>query len=191
MTASHRTAGIDCNYTDDWHCGCLQGYLLSLWLLAGIHSLEAWAQFQYKSCLFRYRGTHNKDEMLVLLPHLLTHWGRVTHICVSNLTIIGSDNGLAPARRQAIIWTNAGILLIGPCGTNFSEILIGIQTFSFKKIRLKMSSAKFRPFCLSLNVLMEIPMLVWWHVCNGWVRGNKEVWLLCNLDLLSTDSRIK
>ena len=50
----------------------------------------------------------------------LTHWGRVTHICVGNLTIIGPDNGLSPGRRQAIIWTNAGILLIGPWGTNFS-----------------------------------------------------------------------
>ena len=57
----------------------------------------------------------------------------MTHICVGNLTIIGSDNGLSPRRRQAIIWINAGILLIGPLGTNFSEILIGIQTFSFKK----------------------------------------------------------
>ena len=36
----------------------------------------------------------------------------VTHICVGNLTIIGSDNGLSPDRRQAIIWINAGILLI-------------------------------------------------------------------------------
>ena len=48
------------------------------------------------------------------LNYTLTHWGRVTHICVSNLTIIGSDTGLSPDRRQAIIWTNAGILLIGP-----------------------------------------------------------------------------
>ena len=52
----------------------------------------------------------------------LTHWGRMTHICVGNLTIIGSDNGLSPGRRQAIIWTNTGILSIGPLGTNFSEI---------------------------------------------------------------------
>ena len=85
---------------------------------------------------------------------LLTHWGRVTHICVVNLTIIGSDNGLSPGRRQAIIWTNAWILLIGPLGTNFIEILIGIQIFSFKKMHLKMSSAKWRPFCLGLNVLI-------------------------------------
>ena len=76
----------------------------------------------------------------------LTHWGRVTHLCVGKLTIIGSDNGLSPERRQAIIWTNAGILLIGTLGTNFTEILIGIQTFSFKKMHLKMSSAKWRPF---------------------------------------------
>ena len=44
----------------------------------------------------------------------LTHWGQVTHICVSKLTIISSDNGLSPGRRQAIIWNNAGILLIEP-----------------------------------------------------------------------------
>ena len=89
------------------------------------------------------------DEMT---SPFLTHWGRVTHICVGKLTIIGSDNGLSPRRRQAIIWTNAGILLIGPLGTNFSEIQIGIQTFSFKKMYLKMGSAKWRPFCLGLNV---------------------------------------
>ena len=69
------------------------------------------------------------------------------------LTSIGSDNGLSPGRRQAIIWTNAGIFLIGPLGTNFSEILIEIHTFSFKKMHLKMSSEKWRPFCLGLHVL--------------------------------------
>ena len=80
----------------------------------------------------------------------LTHWGRVTHICVGKLSIIGSDNGLSPGRRLAIIWTNAGILLIGPLGANFNEIIIAIPTFSFKKMRFKMSSAKWRPFCLGL-----------------------------------------
>ena len=82
-----------------------------------------------------------------------THWGRVTHTCVGNLTFIGPDNGLAPGRRQAIIWSNARILLIGPWGANFSEILIGIQAFSVTKMHLKMSSAKGRPFCVGLNVL--------------------------------------
>ena len=83
----------------------------------------------------------------------LTHWGRVTHICVSKQTSIGSDNGLSPGRRQAIIWTNAGVSSIGPLGANFSENLNEILTFSFKKMRLKVSSAKWRPFCLGLNVL--------------------------------------
>ena len=67
----------------------------------------------------------------------LTHYGRVTHICVCKLTII---------------WSNAGILLIGSLGTNFSETSIAVQTFSFKKMHLKMSSAKWRPLCLGLNV---------------------------------------
>ena len=84
----------------------------------------------------------------------ITHWGRVTHICVSKLTIIGSDNGLAPGRRQTIIWTNAGILLIGALGTNFSEILIEIHTFSSKRMQLEMSSAKCRAFCFGLKVLI-------------------------------------
>ena len=97
----------------------------------------------------------------------LTHWGQVTHICVSNL-IIGSDNGLPPGRRQAIIWTNAGILLIGPLGTNFSEISIGIQTFSFKKLHLKTSSAKWRLFCLGLN---ELTHLTCNHTYEIWNQG--------------------
>ena len=83
----------------------------------------------------------------------LSHCSQVTHICVGNLTIIDSDNGLTPSRRKAIIWTNAGILWITPVGTKFNEILMEIHTFSFKKMHLKGSSAKWRPFCLGLNVL--------------------------------------
>ena len=92
--------------------------------------------------------------------------------CVVKLTIIGSDSDLS----QAIIWTNAGVLLNGPLGTNFIEILIGIQIFSLKKMHLKMSSAKWRPFCLGLNVLMyaadEIMVhptdKVWWRIMLRW-----------------------
>ena len=77
------------------------------------------------------------------------------HICVDNLTIIGSDNGLSPYRRQSITCTNYGILLIGPLGTNFSEILIKILALSFKKMHLKTSSAKWRSFYLGLGVLKK------------------------------------
>ena len=90
---------------------------------------------------------------------LLTHWGRVMHICNSKLKIIGSDNGLSPDRRQAIIWTNAVIFSIWPLGTNFSEISIEMHTFSFKKMHWKMSSTKWWPFCLSLKLLKLLPHL--------------------------------
>ena len=83
----------------------------------------------------------------------LTYWGRVTHIYVSRLTITGSDNGLSLGRHQAIIWTNVEILVIGPIETNFSENLIDILIFSFTKMRLKVSSEKWRLFCLGLSVL--------------------------------------
>ena len=113
-----------------------------------------------------YWGLWYSIDMIIKFCYIstyctLTHWGRVMHICVSKLTIIGSDNVLSPGRRQAIIWTNAGILLIRPLGTNFSEILIRIQTFSFKKMHLKMSSANWRPFCLGLNVLTSTVASYW------------------------------
>ena len=86
----------------------------------------------------------------------LTHWGRVTHICVSKLTINGADNDLSPVWCQAIIWTNAGMLLIGPLWTNFSEILIENHIF----FHLKVSSGKWQPFCLSLKVLITGPVYI-------------------------------
>ena len=86
--------------------------------------------------------TVNGESLMFFDSSHLTHWGRVTHICVGNLTIIGSNIGLSSGRCQAIIWTNAGILFIGPLGTNFSEILAEII-------------CEKRPFCLGLNVLMS------------------------------------
>ena len=103
----------------------------------------------------------SRSLSLSLFTWLLNHWGWVTHICISTLIIIGSDNGLSPIRRQAIISTNAGLLLIRPLETNFSEILIEIHTFSFKKIHMEMF-AKWQPFCLGLNVLIELLL----HVQN-------------------------
>ena len=97
--------------------GCVQwGHFACLYLKcpSETHSRSSWS---YKN--------HKKTEK--------AKWCRVIHICVSycKLTIIGSDNGLSD-RHQAIIWSNAGILLIGPLGTNFSEIWFEIHTFSLK-----------------------------------------------------------
>ena len=94
----------------------------------------------------------------------------MTHICVGNLTIIGSDNGLSPSRRQAIIWTNAGILWIGPLGMNFNEISIEID---WRKLHMKMSSAKWCPSCLGLNVLN----ILWPGDAKICVRDLNQYWL--------------
>ena len=60
----------------------------------------------------------------------------MTHICVSYLNITGSNNGLSPDWRQAIIWINDRKLLIGPISTSFCGLLVEINIFSFKKTHL-------------------------------------------------------
>ena len=124
----------------------------------------------------------------------LTHWGRMTHICVSYLAIIGSDNSLSPGRRQAIIRINDGILLIEPLGTNFSEILIKIYTFSFKKMHLKSrlrNNCKFVPasMCQDNNTTDHTkPMLTlipdrWNKVPSIDITPIKVAWQSCGLFL--------
>ena len=65
----------------------------------------------------------------------------------------------------AIIWNNAGMLSVGPLVTNFSDFLIQIKKFSFKKMHLKMSPAKWRPFCSGLKVFIHrglvAPQAIW------------------------------
>ena len=115
----------------------------------------------------------------VICCESLTHWGQVTHICVSKLTIIGSDNGLSPSRHQAIIWTYAGILLIRPWGTSFSAILIEIDVFWLKKMHLRnvghVVSASMWPrralgrvcYVVSCNKHIDIVRLsMLWQTCN-------------------------
>ena len=132
--------------------------VLGMWSLSVSHIIILWKLFIIcvtyyyiiydNMCIIVYMYTNTLWPLKMLPPFTphswvvcewfrLTHWGRVTYICVSKLTSIGSNNGLLPGRRRAILWTNAGILLIGPSGTNFSEILIAICTFSFKKMHLK------------------------------------------------------
>ena len=114
-----------------------------------------------------------KTGCVSLSTILLTHWGRVIHIWVGQLTIIGSDNGLTPGYCQGINWTSAGILSMGPLGTNFSEISIGIQRFPFKKMHLKMSFAKWRPFSHCPNVLGNTLVFCSFH------------WIVCRMFRIS------
>ena len=102
-------------------------WLVAYWALSHYHN-QGWLVNLDLKITFWWNSIHNSFRKCIwnyvykILAILLTHWGRVMHICVSNLAIIGSDNGLSPGQPQAIIWTSAGILSIGPLGTNFSEI---------------------------------------------------------------------
>ena len=89
----------------------------------------------------------------------------MTHIYVNKLTIMGSDNGLSPGRRQAIIWTNAGILSIGPLGINFSKKIyqnynIFIQPNAFKSFVCELAAILSRPQCVKLHIKAESHPLV-------------------------------
>ena len=135
--------------TEGQWCGKHFHIMTSSWTtLVGLYlSWEGYARLRDSISV----GLYSNFDTLQWFPQLcygesmLIHWGGMTRICVGKLTTIDSDNGLSPVRRQTTIWTNAGILLIGLPGTNYSEILIKIQTFSLKKISFKMSSAKCCP----------------------------------------------
>ena len=127
------------------------------------------------SCVITQKVNIKNTYRLTSNRHHLTHWDRETHICISDLTFIGSDNSLSPGRCQAIIWTNAGLLLTGPLG-----ILIKIQTFSFMEMHLKMSSAKERLFRLDINVLTPIASWTKWTPFSrgAWSKTQKEHYLI-------------
>ena len=95
--------------------------------------------------------------ILILSVGLLTHWGRMIHICISKFTIMGSDDGLSPGQPQAIFWTNTGILLIWPLGTNFSELLIEVHIFT-QESTFEKGVCKMLAIFLCLNVLNVLLM---------------------------------
>ena len=117
---------------------------------------------------------------------VLTHWGRVAHICVSKLIIIGSDNGWAPGRSQAIIWTSAVILSIQNSEINLQRNLRGnwnifIQENIFENVVSKMVVVLFRPQCAKILSTM--------YLCNR-VLSEMSCYNLthCNEDMLQLQS---
>ena len=117
---------------------------------------------------------HVENILTLFKPVLLkTHLPIVPHVCV-NWVIISSGNGLAPVRRQAITWTNVGLLSIGLQGTNSSEIWIESLSFLFKKMHLKMSSAKMGSI-LSRGRLLNDGI---WRYWSGWALVQVKGWCL-------------
>ena len=76
-------------------------------------------------------------------------------LCSGNHVVYRQTDGRTDGRTRWIQYTPppTGLLSIRPQGEYFNEILIKIKTFSFKKIHLKVLSAKSRPFCLGFDVL--------------------------------------
>ena len=156
-------------------------YLLCCYLKAA-GALKKIAPFHHSDHLFRNLDSHDNDKIatrsylsflydgnlsisIMALSYQgvpLTHWARETHICVSKLTIIDSDNGSSPGRRQAVVCTNDGILLIGPLGTNLIEILSKIRTFSFKKMHFVPVPNVIRPIRQTTG--RSLPSHIWWHL---------------------------
>ena len=73
-------------------------------------------------------------------------WKLIRWRIYTSVNIIGSYNGSASNRWQAIIWTNVSELLVEAL-TDFNEILTKIQQFSCNKMHLKMSFAKWWQYC--------------------------------------------
>ena len=101
---------------------------------------------------------------------ILTHWSRVTHICVSKLTNIGSDNGLPPSRRQAIISTKCWYIVNWSLGNKFQWNLnqnqyIFIQENAFESVVCEMAAILSQPQCVKLSIMCcHIPHMLSWLV---------------------------
>ena len=88
--------------------------------------------------------------MYVKMELCVTHWGRVTHICVGDYWL---KNDLPPGRRQAIIWTNAEIVVIwnikNKLQWNFNRNShIFIQENTFETVVCGMAAILSRPHCV-------------------------------------------
>ena len=96
------------------------------------------------------------------------------------LAIIGSDIGLSPFRRQAIIWTNAVLLSTWSLGTNLSQIVLKIQTFSFKKMHGKLLAILSGPLCEAIQqhvYYFHVTKVACWQLASqSLVRPVNELW---------------
>ena len=122
----------------------------------------------------------------------LTYWGRMTPACVNNLTFIGSGNGLSPGRYQAIVWTNARILLIKPLRTNFSKISIEIlyifiQENTFEYTVRKMGAVLSRSECVNYEVMIScIDCPIMWTTTKGFIFYRTESICISDLNFFIT-----
>ena len=76
----------------------------------------------------------------------LTHWVRVTHLCVSELTIIGSANGLSPSHYMYQCWNNVNSNLRNKLQWNLKRnSCIFVQENAFEYVVCEIASILSRP----------------------------------------------
>ena len=96
-------------------------------------------------------------------------------------SLVQTDNGLSPSRRQAIIWTTAGLLSIGPLWTIVSEIFIKTQNFSSNQNHYIFIQEN------ALETVWKIAAILSWPQCVEWVAVN---WIWYQFCMSSTSQSV-
>ena len=132
-----------CNDVSHWLGASIESAPKFIW--CHMFSFIAYTAF----CIIFHYLSHTRPRLMffVFSCDINSSTPSAAYVASVNWVSIGSGNGLSPVRRHAITWTNAGLMSIRPLGTIFSEIQIKITKFSFMKMHLNVSSAKWRPFC--------------------------------------------
>ena len=87
---------------------------------------------------------------IVILAALLTHWRQVTHICISRLTIIGSDNGLSPSHYLNQCWNIVNLTPRNKLQWNIDwNSYISIQENGFEMVVCVMAAILSWPQCVN------------------------------------------
>ena len=142
----------------DW---CVPGYGHNInwhWAIGK----DAWSISEREGVVtFCYNQNIRKD--IYIHSPILTNWGWVTHIPISELTIIGSDNGLSPGRRQTITWTNINWNLRKKLHWHFKQ-----NSYIFvQKLHLKMS-------CAMVAILSQPQCVKYLSINNIWLYSSVE-----------------
>ena len=139
-----------------------------------------WPSYLYNEAPFsgKMKSLNWDSPLLPVAENILTHWSRGTHICVSNLAIIGSDNGLSPGWRQAIIWSNAGNIVNWTLGNqlqwNFNQNSnIFIHENGFESVVCEMAAILSRPQCVDTLKPEKWQPYCEWHAFHNVIRINK------------------
>ena len=131
-------------------------YMTQCWLAVNYtHRHEVWSKYKYFQ--LRILDWKKLSTMSMWMAWVysgcldLTHWGRVTHICVGNLTIIGSDSGLsAPSHYLNQCWNIVNWTPRNKLQWNvYRNSYIFIQENPFENVVWKMVAILSRPQCVN------------------------------------------